>query len=452
MKQLSRVVWSEGMHLAPHHFQAQSRYFEDTVHFATSALWYGGYGLIGHELDAEALRNGTVSLVHARGLFPDGLPFHMPEGDPLPAARNITELFSPVRERLTIYLGIPPRKPDTEICAQSGEAVGATTRYIAESYQLHDENTGRDEKPIHLGRKNIQILLEDELNENLVALPLARVMRDGSGHFVYDPIFIPPCVRISASEPLMLQLRRLVEILEEKSNTLSLAAPGGGDVATSFSRQEVAGFWFLHSVNTALATLRNLCFSKKGHPEEVYVELSRLAGALCTFALDAHPGEIPLYDHDRLDECFGALVERIRLLLDTVIPTNCVTIPLKPSKTYFYAGETADQRVLGRSQWIFSVRSDIGEADLIRLTPQLVKICSEEFVGKLVERALPGMTLTHLSVPPSAVAPKVEYQYFGVSRSGPCWDHIVKTRKIGVYVPGEIPAPEIGLHVILESR
>ena len=29
MKQLSKVVWSEGMHLGPHHFQVQSRFFEE---------------------------------------------------------------------------------------------------------------------------------------------------------------------------------------------------------------------------------------------------------------------------------------------------------------------------------------------------------------------------------------------------------------------------------------
>jgi type VI secretion system protein ImpJ len=35
MKFLSRVVWSGGMHLGPHHFQTQSRYFEDTLFFFT---------------------------------------------------------------------------------------------------------------------------------------------------------------------------------------------------------------------------------------------------------------------------------------------------------------------------------------------------------------------------------------------------------------------------------
>ena len=92
MRNLSRVVWAEGMYLGPHHFQAQSRYFEDTVQFASSTLWFEPWGLVGCGLDTEALLSGTFSLVHARGIFPDGLPFQMPECDALPPARNITEL------------------------------------------------------------------------------------------------------------------------------------------------------------------------------------------------------------------------------------------------------------------------------------------------------------------------------------------------------------------------
>jgi predicted component of type VI protein secretion system len=38
MKFLSRVVWSEGVPLGPHHFQAKSRYFEDSLWFLNSNL------------------------------------------------------------------------------------------------------------------------------------------------------------------------------------------------------------------------------------------------------------------------------------------------------------------------------------------------------------------------------------------------------------------------------
>ena len=131
-------------------------------------------------------------------------------------------------------------------------------------------------------------------------------MRDTSGHFVFDPSFMPPCLRISASESLMLMLRRLLEILEEKSAAMS-RTPGGASFA-EFSSREIASFWLLHAVNSGLAPLKHLWMSKRGHPEELYLEMSRLAGALCTFALDSHPRDIPPYNHDRLDETFGCSI------------------------------------------------------------------------------------------------------------------------------------------------
>src|ERR1700745_4066230 len=107
MKQLSKVVWSEGMYLAPHPFQAQNRYFEDSVQFAVTSLWRDAYGLISCQLNEDAIRNGTVAVVHAVGVFPDGLPFDMPECDALPPPRNISESFSPVAENLVVSLAIP---------------------------------------------------------------------------------------------------------------------------------------------------------------------------------------------------------------------------------------------------------------------------------------------------------------------------------------------------------
>jgi type VI secretion system protein ImpJ len=68
-----------------------------------------------------------------------------------------------------------------------------------------------------------------------------------------------------------------------------------------------------------------------------------------------------------------------------------------------------------------------------------------------VERALYGLQLSHISVPPPALSPKIEYQYFAIDKSGPCWEHMVKTREVGIYVPGELPDPEIELSVLLES-
>src|ERR1700685_3075706 len=107
MKYLSRVVWSEGMYLGPHHFQAQARYFEDCIRFIGSSFWFAPYGLAGFELEADAVSSGVVSLLHARGIFPDGLPFNMPESDRLPEARSVADLFPPTSEGVLVLLAIP---------------------------------------------------------------------------------------------------------------------------------------------------------------------------------------------------------------------------------------------------------------------------------------------------------------------------------------------------------
>jgi type VI secretion system protein ImpJ len=450
MKSLSRVVWSEGMHLGPHHFQAQSRYFEDLVDFTAHCLGFGAYGLLGCGFDEEAIRNGTIALLHARGIFPDGLTFDMPGSDALPAPRHITDVFPPTRTSLEVRLAVPPHNPNGLNCAFS-EAEANGTRFIAESSQVGDLNTGRDEKTVKLGRKNIALWLDTEEQHGRLALPITRVMRDGSGHFIFDPSFVPPALHLSASDRLMMLVGRLIALLEQKIDALRNVPEAISGAAGGFSAQQIANAWLLHSVNTAVATLRHLWSAREVHPERLYLELARLGGALCTFALDSHPRQLPLYDHDHLAECFEGLDRHIRTHLEMIVPSNCVAIPLQPAGNYLYAGPIHDQRVLDHSRWIFGIRSSIGEVELVHRTSTLVKICSLEFIDKLVKRALPGLEVRHLGTPPAAVSPRVETEYFAVSKSGPCWEHIIKTRQVAVYIPGDIPQPEPQLLVILES-
>jgi type VI secretion system protein ImpJ len=451
MKLLSRVVWSEGMYLGPHHFQAQARYFEDAVQFATSGLWNDPYGFGACELDADALRNGTVCLRHAHGLFQDGLAFDMPECDALPRPRSINDLFSPIATNLSVYLSVPRRRTEGRNF-QLGPENGGATRYLGHVQQMQDENTGRDEKPVQLGCKNTRLIFEGENSEDGLLLAMGRIVRDGTGRFAFDPAFVPPCTRISASPHLLRMLSRLVEMLDDKSAAVAREQLSmGRKFQAGMASRQVAQFWFLHAINSSLAPLRHLLLSKHGHPHELYVEMLRLAGALCTFGFDVHPRSLPAYDHQHLDQCFSLLDEHIRKHLEIVVPSEAIVIPLGPQERYFYNGEVQDQRCLGPSRWILGVHSNLAEADLIARTPQFVKFCSAKFVPELVKRALPGLKLSHLPVPPAGIAAKAEYQYFSVDRFGPCWEHILQSKSIGVYVPGELPTPELHLVVLLQD-
>jgi type VI secretion system protein ImpJ len=451
MKLLSKVVWAEGMYLGPHHFQAQNRYFEDSVHFATTSLWKDAYGFAACQLDADALRNGVVSLVDARGLFEDGLSFDIPGSDAFPKSRDAGALFAPKDDYVSVHLAVPRAVPDRQNL-ELEDSEGGNTRYRGATRVIPDENTGRDEKPIQVGQKNIQLLLETEITAEFVTLPLVRIIRDGAGHFRADAEFVPPCLRLSASERLTELLERLVQILEEKSSVLAQEQHrSGGRFQAGMAARDVSQFWLLHAINSSLTPLRHLLLAKHGHPEELFREMSRLAGALCTFGLDVHPRSLPSYDHRNSGASFGPLDEHIRRHLEIVLPSQAITIPLKKAERYFYEADLRDDRCLGRSRWIMGIHSPVGEAELIAKTPDLVKICSGKFVSELVKRALPGLALTHIQVPPYAVAAKVDSQYFSINRSGACWEHILQTRKIGAYVPGELPSPELDLIVLLES-
>jgi len=448
MKQLSRVVWNEGMHLAQHHFQAQSRYFEDAIQFALSSLFYAPYGLAGCELDIEAIRNDTVSLVHARGVMPDGLPFDIPASDAAPDPIDVRELFSPTSEAHLVLLTIPPYQPDRPNFTLNGESNGAGARYRAEAAPVLDDTTGRDEKSVSLGRKNFRLALDVEPVDGLVSLPIARVRRDGSGHFMYDPEYIPPCVQVGASDRLMYILQRLIEILDAKSDSMGRGRRGN---AEEFARQEVASFWLLHAIDSSLPPLRHIAQVKRIHPEQLFVELSRLAGALCTFALDAHPRSLPLYDHDHPQESFDALERHIRANLEVVAPTARTIVPLRMTTPFLHTGAIADQRAFARAKWILGIRSSLTGVELAARVPQLAKVCSAKFTLELVRRAFPGMRLEHLSFPPASIAPRADTQYFTIERAGPCWDTLNSTHEIGVYLPDAIPHPEVELVIVAEG-
>jgi type VI secretion system protein ImpJ len=453
MKFLSRVVWSEGMYLGPHHFQTQSRYFEDSIAFLAASLWVEPWGLLHAELDQKAIRNGNAVLLHASGIFPDGLTFELPNSDPPPPTRNLLEVFPSTDAVLPLYLAVPSRRDNGFDCDLSTIANGAAkgVRFSRMQRTLRDETNGIDEREIELGQKNIRLMTEAELTQDMLSISIAHVLRDGRGHLVYDEDFIPTCLRLSASEPLMLLIKRLIETIGEKSGTIARSARRHGRFEAGTAALDVANYWFLHALHNSIPPLQHLSTTRHAHPEDLFIELSRLAGALCTFAVDSDPRQLPSYDHRNPGPAFRALDAHIRRHLEIVVPSNTVTLDFHPIEPYIQAADVLDERCLRRARWVFGVRSGLGESELLNLVPRLVKVCSSRFVPELVKRALPGMTLTHLPVPPTALRAEVDMQYFAVETTGPCWEHILQTRKVGVYIPGEISKPEFDLTVIVEQ-
>jgi type VI secretion system protein ImpJ len=446
MEMLSPLVWSEGMHLAQHHFQAQSKYFENTIGFVFQRLMPTAYGLLGCEFDADALRNGLLSLVHARGVMPDGLVFNFPESDRLPDARDIRELFRPTEQSSRVLLTIPPWRPTGANTAMSASETGV--RYFGEERQVDDETGAEGSKAVRIGRKNFRLLLESESRGDDVVLPVARIRRDGSGHFVFDPRFIPPSLQIGATRGLMEMLTRLADTLAAQGDALARGQRVGSSEAPDRA-QQVARLWLRHTIHSSLGPLRHHLALRRSSPEQVYADLAQLAGALCTFTLDASPSGIPKYDHENLEETFTELDAWIRRSLDVVSPTQFVGVPLVRVRRFLFTGAIADPRALHPVRWILEASLESSGAPLPAELTRLIKVCSGASIGQLVREGTPGLALTHISLPPAEIPVRADCHYYAVGLEGPCWESIVQTSEIGVYTPDAAGVKELTLLAVL---
>jgi type VI secretion system protein ImpJ len=452
MRSLSPVVWREGMHLSQHHFQLRDRYFESSAAFALDNLFFKPYGLTGLELDHDALLNGTVSVIHARGVMPDGLTFAFPD-DACPAPIEIRDRFSPTQESHLVLLAIPPYRSGRSNCAldPDTDVAGQSSRWVAETTPRPDETTGEDEQTVTVGRKNFSLVLDDEDSGELVTLPLARVKRDRSGQFVYDPTFIPPCIQIAAGSRILEIVRRAIEVMEAKAESLARDRTAAGP-GSRFAADEIASFWLSHAIHSSMAPLRHHLQARTTHPEEVFSELLRLAGALCTFSITSHPRDLPLYDHDNLEECFSALDQHIRTHLDVVLPKKAVRILLDPMEEYYFTGAVSDRRCFRDAHWFLEVEVSEGRETVIADVPRLIKVCSTEHISRLVQAAYPGMELQHVASPPAAASPRIGAEYFRIETAGPCWVTTEQTRNVAIYAPGDLSNLRFEIVVIPEEQ
>ena len=234
-----------------------------------------------------------------------------------------------------MFLAIPEYRPGGyNVSAGSRDR---NTRYTAEVLLRRDENTGLTEKPIQVARKNLRLLTQGESLEGSSSLRVARVLRSPTGGYQLDPRFVPPVVDISASEYLLSIARRLVEILTAKSSTLAGGRRQKNQSLAEFSIADVASFWLLYTVNGHLPQFRHLFEVRRGHPLQLYHAMLALAGSLSTFSTKIQPRQLPSYNHEDLSGCFGDLDAKLRELLETVVPSNCVTLPLRQVQPLIYA-------------------------------------------------------------------------------------------------------------------
>jgi len=447
MKQLQPVLWTKGTFLTPQHLQLQDRFLEDSLNFRLQALKFCAWGFSEVVLDQELLADGQLAISRASGIFPDGLLFDIPGSDQPPPSKALAEFFDPGVRDLDIYLTVP----DYREKGLNVSAVGRTggSRYLAEITTVRDENTGTGEKPVQIARKNLRLLAANETREGSSSLRIANVQRTEAGAFRLNPRLVPPLLEVRASDYLLGLVNGLLEILSAKSTQLAAGRRQKNLSLADFTASDIANFWLLYTVNSHIPVLSHLLQGQRCHPEELFSALTALGASLTTFSTTIRPRDLPLYDHLNLSKVFTDLDEKLRLLLETVVPTNVVSLPLKHVNNTIYATAIEQDKYLQNTRMYLAISAETVEDSLIRKVPQMVKICSATHIEQLISNALPGVTLTHLPNPPSVIPIKMKYQYFSLNQSGAAWESVTRARNFAAHVPGDFPNPQMELLILL---
>jgi type VI secretion system protein ImpJ len=447
MRQLRPVVWSKGTFLTPQHLQQQDRFIESLLEFRLEALHFKPWGFAELQIDQEALAAGNFGLSVARGIMPDGLVFDIPASDAAPPARPLAAHFGAEQTTADIFLAIPgyrEHSPNVSVASR-----GVDARYFREPVKFRDENSGSAEKDVEVARKNFRLLMEGEGRQGTAWMRVGRVKRTGEQSFELDSKLVPPLIDISASNYAVGIVRGLVELLSAKSSILGGMRRQKNQSLAEFSATDVANFWLLYTVNTYFPELRHILETKKGHPERLFAIMLSLAGALTAFSLKIQPRDLPTYSHEDLGPCLGSLDETLRELLATVVPSNCVSLPLKLVQPSIYACALDDDKYLKNTRMYLAVSAKMKRDDLIRKAPQLMKVCSATHIDTLIRQALAGMALAHTPTPPGPIPVKMDYEYFSLSQSGAAWEAVGRARNLAAYVPSDFPDPELELLILL---
>lgn len=448
MTPLQKVLWSEGLFLTPHHLQQWDRYHEDVLNFRIRALSTFMWGAEELRFNEEALENGLFEVLRARAVLPDGTSIDIPDVDAPPPARNFGDFFAPTSDRMDVFLAVPVVRPGSANVAGPEKQAAFLARYLPVQSNVPDENTGENDLPVTFAAKNLRLLFGEEPLDNHAALKIAEVRRTPEGKMVLEEGYIPPSISLSAARPMIDIVRRLLEILSAKSTTLGEQRRQKSAGVADFTTSDVATFWLLHTVNAYIPAMMHYHHVQRVHPELLYLTMARLAGELMTFVTEGHPAELPKYIHTDLTNTFAQLDRKLRALLETVIPTRCIPIPLERTKESLYIGRIMDERLPSSAEFYLGVYAKLPEAQILERVPRKSKIASLDTINYLLGQALPGVLLRPIPVPPGPIPVRVGFKYFRLEKLGTYWDTIAASRNICIYFPAEFPDLRLELFAV----
>ena len=424
------VHWHEGMFLWPHQMQLAERHYGEQLRRQHKWDVHFDWGLRTFDWEPKDLATARFVVRSLRARFRDGTLVSVPED----AALASLDL-KPALERtasVMVYLAIPKAQKNKANVAErvvangDGDGVdaaqGADRRYLLDSFDFEDENTGDGAQPIQVRSLNVRLLLSTQDLAGYETLPIARIVRGGTGPEAppeLDESFIPPVLACDAWPVLQTGiLRALFDRFGKKVDVLGKQVVSRGISFDTRNPGDNLLLGQLHTLNRAYGALNTVGFAEGLHPLTAYLELCRIAGQLAIFGDTRRVPTFPSYDHDDLGACFYT----VKRYLES-IPIHEPLYEERP-----FIGHQLAMRVQLEAEWMepvwevfVGVHSTLPPQDCIKMLtregPLDMKIGSSTNIDTIYTGGFAGLEFTPSPLPPRALPTAADLVYFQINRT-----------------------------------
>lgn len=442
------LFWHQGLFLQPQHLQLLDLSFQSLLtpfrHFIEPHFW--GVGEI--DIQKAALGNRIFNPLRGLFLFPDGAyaVLHGLSGNGLVEARPFEEAWVEGGKPFSVYLGIKKWNdagPNVTVLEKLEHLSEVTTRFVTTPHpeQVEDLHSGGPQGQIKRLYYVLKIFWETEGDQlgDYVLIPLAQLERVGE-EIRLSEHYIPPSLSITSSEPLLKLMKEIRDQISAQSRRFEEYKTQRGVTSVEFGTKDMVYFLALRSLNRYVPLLFHMIEAQQVHPWMAYGILRQLIGELSSFSekinvmgeLEDGTGALPLYDHRNLWECFSIAQGLITQLIEELVAEAKYVIFLINDGTYF-AAELKPEHFERRNRFYLVFRTEEDPKFVLQSLTTIAKLSSREQLPILIARALPGIELEHLPVPPQELPRRAHSIYFAVDHHSDQWNVVEKGRNIALY-------------------
>lgn len=443
MSWYSKVAWSEGIFLRPHHLQQNDRYFERLVasraRHATPYPW----GFAELEIDKDLARQSKFSLRRASGLLQDGTPFDFPGDSPPPAAIDVPDNAA----GQIVWLTMPVAKANEREIDQL-EAESASRFASSSETYINSSSSLRVEEEIDIAHPRLAYETRREPKPDYNSLAVARIVEVRDKTLIFDETFAPPLLICAAHPVVNGWLDRVIGWIDNKLEELARYAAdptaGGG--------LQSADYFILQLLNRNSPVLKHFRSSAYIHPERLFCQLLSLAGELATYSAKRRVPSYPAYNHDDLHNVFAPVLRDIQDFLSARMGRRALRLELNALAQNAYVSPIRDPSLFQAASFILEVSANRSLTDIQTQFPNLLKLGPNTKMNEIVHANLPGVPLVHLPTPPNQIRAISDHVYFFLDKRSPLWPEFSRAGSIGLHFAGDWPQLELELWAVLEDR